>query len=176
MTHPEHGPTIRSGPNMHHREKPLRGRQPCPRCGGIELRTLRLSGEAKRHHQCLVCAHRFSRLSAPPAAHAPRLTGLDRASCLARLPRNEREDIGVLIRLMTGKGTRVDGIELTERVLHEFQQEHGEPSAVMRGFVYPVFTWLARQDGHGTVHLVVIDQGDMRVCFRVQRWSACGPL
>lgn len=135
-----------------------------------------LSGDARRHHQCLVCGHRFSRLSATPAVGTSRLTGLDRSSCLARLPWHDREDIGVLIRLMTGKGTRVDGIEMTERVLHEFQQEYGEPTAAMRGFVYPVFTWLARQDGHGTLHVVVIDQGDMRVCFRVQRRSVRGSV
>ncbi|MDI9239195.1 hypothetical protein QLQ15_09755 [Lysobacter sp. LF1] len=53
---------------------------------------------------------------------------------------------------------------------------HGAPSATLRGFEFPVFTWLQEQAPTHTLHFVVIDQGERRFCFRVRRRRQSGPL
>lgn len=92
------------------------------------------------------------------------------------LPPPDRENIEGLLLMMVGTGTLVGPVDVVEDGLAELQREHGAPSAVVRGFVFPVFSWLVEQAARHATHLVAIDQGSVRVCFKVRRRRLSGPL
>lgn len=144
----------------------------CPCCGGAS-RTLGLSDVARRHHQCLSCGHRHAgnAIVTPIPADHP-----DRFACLLALPLRDRDVVEGLILLMLGTGTLLGTVELVATGMAELQGDHGPPSAVLRGFAFPVFSWLVDQEGRQASHFVAIDQGQARVCFRVRRRRPGGPL
>lgn len=109
----------------------------------------------------------------PPA---PVSTANHRVADPDGLSTHDSEVVDSLIRLMTGNGVRVGAIQTTADPLHQLREEHGAPSATLRGFEFPVFTWLQEQAPTHTLHFVVIDQGERRFCFRVRRRRQSGPL
>lgn len=142
----------------------------CPLCTGA-TRTLAVYGSSRRHHQCLRCGHRYA--TARGAAPAIRD---DHLRCLYGLPAAQREIVEGLVLLMVGTGTLVGPVERVARDMAALRLEHGPPSAVLRGMAMPVFSWLVEQGSRHASHLVVIDQGTTRVCFRVRRRRSLGPL
>lgn len=147
-------------------------RRSCPRCSGVELRTLWLCGGARRRHQCMACGHRYSsdRVALAAAGAGTRF------GMLHAIAADDRELVESLMVLMIGTGTLVGDVRLSPKVLHELTDEHGPPSATLRGFELPVFSWLVDQVGAHAMHFVAIDQGDVRVCFNVRRRRGYGPL
>lgn len=155
---------------MTFRSDPTFRRRPCSGCGGIGQRSLRLCGQDVRHDQCLGCGKRH--VDRTPLVPAPF------GDCFADpgvMSRHDCEIVKSLVQLMTGNGLRVGVVETTARPFHDLRGEYGIPSATLRGFELPVFTWLLEQAPTHTLHFVVIDQGDLRICFRVRRRLQRGP-
>lgn len=144
----------------------------CPRCGGTALRSLRLCGQVRIRHVCLRCGHRHASAHGGDAAGRTRP---DKFASLRALEPGDRDLVETLILVMMGSGTLVGPVETTGLALHELTMRHGEPTSAMRGFAFPVFSWLVDQAGRHASHLVVIDQGALRVCFRVRRRRTTGP-
>lgn len=144
----------------------------CPRCGGTTLRSLRACGCDRTRHVCLRCGHRHVSVHDEAAAGSART---DKFASLRSLTPDDRDTIETLILVMMGSGTLVGPVETTRHALHELKSLHGEPTSTMRGFAFPVFSWLVDQTGRHASHLVVIDQGALRVCFRVRRRRTVGP-
>lgn len=107
---------------------------------------------------------------------APVPTGTDRFHALHALPEGERDLVEPLMVLMIGAGTLVGAVELSLRPLHDLVDEYGSPAVSLKGLTFPVFSWLTDQAGGYAMHLVAIDQGDVRVCFRVRRRRGYGLL
>lgn len=143
-------------------------RRPCPQCGGIEMRTLRVCGGAKRHHQCLACAGRY-------VSEAPRDAGHDDPSShdttpsLALLPVDDQDVVHTLIQLTLGAGTLVGEVEVSPQSIAELRAQHGPPSITSRGMAFPVYAWRTAQTLRYSWQLIAIDQGTWRVCFHMRR-------
>lgn len=136
------------------------------------MRTLWLSGRARRFHQCLQCRHRHEDETSAWIAPAPRA---DKFGCLPGLPAVDRDIVEGLILLMLGTGSLLGAVELTATGITELEIERGPPSTVLRGFAFPVFSWLVDEAGRYASHFVAIDQGAMRVCFKVRRRRLASP-
>lgn len=144
----------------------------CPRCGGTALRSLRLCGCVRIRHVCLRCGHRHASTHDEEAAA---WTRPDKFASLRALAPDDRDLVETLILVMMGSGTLIGPVDTTGLALHELRMLHGEPTSAMRGFAFPVFSWLVDQGGRHASYLVVIDQGTLRVCFRVRRRRTVGP-
>lgn len=144
----------------------------CPRCGGTTLRSLRLCGGDRTRHVCLRCGHRHASVH---NEDSPGYARTDKFASLRALAPDDRDTVETLILVMMGSGTLVGQVETTSHALHQLKALHGEPTSAMRGFAFPVFSWLVDQAGRHASHLVVIDQGAVRVCFRVRRRRGVGP-
>ena len=144
----------------------------CPRCGSTTLRSLRVCGRDRTRHVCLRCGHRHASVHDEDATAYVRT---DKFASLRAFAPDDRDRVETLILVMLGSGTLVGQVETTGHALHELKALHGEPTSAMRGFAFPVFSWLVDQAGRHASHLVVIDQGALRVCFRVRRRRVVGP-
>ncbi|HEY0503186.1 MAG TPA: hypothetical protein VGD42_06785 [Lysobacter sp.] len=101
---------------------------------------------------------------------------MDKFACLQSLPPDDREIVEGLILLMLGTGTLVGPVQLVPEDVARLRRDRGPPSTELRGFAFPVFSWLIDQAGRHASHFVAIDQGASRVCFRVRRRRLTGPL
>ncbi len=143
----------------------LQGREACPRCGE-RVRSLRLSDEIVRHHQCTKCGYRYEDVQEATLDADGRMDGF---SCLDALPEPEQEVVETLVLLMLGNATLVGALELTSRTLADLVCEHGAPYSTLRGFTYPACKWRIALATRFASYLVVIDQGLWRVCFTMRR-------
>lgn len=141
-----------------------RGNELCPRCGE-RVRSLRLSDEIVRHHQFLECGYRYENLHDPSEDHGQ----LESFECLKAFDEADRDGIETLIMLLLGSGTLDSALELTSRTLAGMVREHGAPFSTLRGFTFPACKWRIARTLRSASYLVVIDQGQWRVCFTMRR-------